>query len=83
MLERVWYVSRDYSQLDGTFPGAHTQNQAKVDVLAALRNILVAKLLNDLEKLLEVEILCTCHDVNHVVEFVGFVLYGCQWTAYW
>lgn len=67
-------TTRDYSQLNGTFPGAHTQNQAKVNMLAAVRNILVAKLLDDFEKLLEVEILCTSHNVNHVVEFVRFIL---------
>lgn len=64
-----------YSQFNGTFPGAHTQNQAEVDMLAALGNILVAKLLNDLKKLLEMEILCTRHDINHFVKFVGFVLW--------
>jgi hypothetical protein len=67
-------VDKNYSQLDGTLPGAHTQNQAEVNVLAAVRNILVAKLSNNLEKLLEMEILGTCHNVNHVVKLVFFIL---------
>jgi hypothetical protein len=67
-------VDKKYSQFDGTLPGAHAQNQAEVNVLAAVRNILVAKLSNNLEKLLEMEILGTCHNVNHVIKLVFFIL---------
>jgi hypothetical protein len=68
-------ADKKYSQLDGTLPGAHTQNQAEVNVLASTRNILVAKLSDNLEKLLEMEILSTCHNVNHVIKLVFFMLF--------
>lgn len=67
-------VDKKHSQLYSTLPGAHTQNQAEVNVLAAARNILVAKLSNNFEKLLEMEILSTCHNINHVVKLVFLIL---------
>jgi hypothetical protein len=67
-------VDKKYLQLNGTLPGAHTQNQAEVNVLAAVCNVLVAELSNNLEKLLEMEILGACHNIDHVVKLVFFIL---------
>lgn len=50
-------------QFDGTPPGAHTQDQAEADVLAALRNIFVPHQLDNLEKLTQVKILLACDDI--------------------
>lgn len=44
-------------------------------MLAAVRDILVVKLSNNFEKLLEMEILGTCHDINHVIKLVFFILF--------
>jgi hypothetical protein len=61
-------------QFDSSLPGAHSQDETEVDVLATVTNVLVAQQLNNLEKLLEMKILSASHDVDHLVELVGFVL---------
>lgn len=61
-------------QLDSTLPGTHTKNQAEVDVLASLRDVVIAEKLNDLEELLQVQVLGARDDIDHVVKLMLLVL---------
>ena len=61
-------------QSHGTPSGAHSKNQPEADMLAALGKILVAKELNDLEELLQMQVLLACNNINHVVEVILVLL---------
>lgn len=62
------------SQFNSSPSSAHAKNQPKVDMLTLFSDVVVAKKLNDLEKLLEMKILLTSHHVDHMIKLVFFVL---------
>lgn len=66
-------TSGDNSQFDGTLSGAHTKDQTKIDMLTALGDVLVAEKLDDLKELLQVEVLLTGNNVDHVIESILLV----------
>lgn len=62
------------SQFNSSPASAHAKDQPKVDMLTLFSDVVVAKKLNDLEKLLEMKILLTSHHVDHMIKLVFFVL---------
>lgn len=67
-------VTALYSQFGSPLPGAHSSDEAEIDVLTLFGDLLMPQELHELEQLAQVQVLSRPHHVNHVVKLVLFIL---------